>query len=203
MNGLGWVLLWSAIPITLGGRRLVLERLASRRGPVAGSWVSAASLLVIVVLTPLAICGLPQSLSWRLPPLGGHAALIPRAVPAKRVSTRARSHRRAIRSIVASDEARGLSWSSLWWHRLRDGAAREMSVDSRADPPACKPPGELSWSSGAACVPGAIAARPLGVCDCRRRSSSIDDPDVLAEVESFRLALSIKRVGSRFASCLH
>ena len=76
MNGLGWVLLQSAMPITfVAAVALVLERLASRRGPVAGSWVSAASLLVIVILTPLAVCGFPERWSWKMPELTSRAEM--------------------------------------------------------------------------------------------------------------------------------
>ena len=74
MNGLGALLIWSSVPITaLAAVALVLERVASRRGPAAGAWVTAASLLVIVVLTPPAICGLPRGLSWRMPRVAGGA----------------------------------------------------------------------------------------------------------------------------------
>ena len=66
-SGLGAPLVGDADHVRGWRAALVIERLASRRGPVAGSWVSAVSLLVIVVLTPLAICGLPQRWSWRLP----------------------------------------------------------------------------------------------------------------------------------------
>ena len=74
MNAFGWALLWMSVPITLvASAALVLERLVSRRGPVAASWVLAASLLVIVFLTPLAISGLPDAWSWRMSFLGAGA----------------------------------------------------------------------------------------------------------------------------------
>ena len=63
MNGLGCVLVWSAVPSRSWPRRLVHWSDWRR---VAGRWPARgfrpASLLVIVVLTPLAICGLPQRL---------------------------------------------------------------------------------------------------------------------------------------------
>ena len=109
MNVIGWALFWMSVPITIvAAAALVLERIASRRGPVAGSWVSAASLLVIVVLTPVAICGLPQRWSWRLP-LSNSLARTVWGVPSEpgSVSSSLAASSIARTRVADSDEARG------------------------------------------------------------------------------------------------
>ena len=89
-------------------------------------------------------------------------------------------------------KARGLIWSRSWWHRLREGAAREMSTVSRRTRLL-----QAAW--GAFVLSGAVwclARLLLGLRGRERLPAakhSIEDPDVLAEVESFRFALSIKR----------
>ena len=61
MNGLGIALGGLAIQITLAMLpAMVLHLLASRRGPVAGSWMAAASLAMIVGISVLAIVPRPN-----------------------------------------------------------------------------------------------------------------------------------------------
>ena len=188
MSGLGWVLLLSAIPVTfVASIALVMERLASRRGPAAGSWVSALSLLVIVVLTPLAVCGLPQS--WSL----GMSSLNSRVEPmTDRVAGQVPILSSEPRKARESDEARSLLWSSLWWHRLREVTVTQMS--SIRDRTRLM---QGAWGAFVLLGSAGFLARLVfgvrGVRDCRRRSSAIDDRDVLTEVAVLRRALSIAR----------
>ena len=195
MNALGSILVWSAVPITaVAAVALLIERLASRRGPVAGAWVSSAALLVIVVLTPLAICGVPHRWSWRIPSLAGPP---PRAADAiageSGVAARLNSPASAATRIAGSDESRGVRWSLRWWRSLGDGASGDMSILRQRTH-------VLQSVWGAVVLSGAAwwLARFLlglwGVRDGRRQSRLIESPDVLAEVESFRRALSIKRL---------
>jgi hypothetical protein len=198
MSELGWVLLWSAVPITLvAAVALVMERVASGRGPVAGSWVSAASLLVIVGLTPLAVCGVPERWFWKIRELTSRAEMRPGGV-ARKIPVLSS----APAEVLDSDEARGRLWSSIWWDSLRDGAAREVSsIHERTRL------FQAAWGTFVASGTVWCLLRLLfgvwGVCDGRRRSTLIDDPDVLAEVESMRFALSIaNRVEVRELSSL-
>jgi hypothetical protein len=195
MNELGWVLLQSAVPITfVAAVALVLERLASRRGPVAGSWVLAASLCVIVVVTPLALCGLPQRWSWRMPSLftAEEETSIGGSLPGPSSSSVAMAAGGASRSVDAESAVSGLDWPAAWWRRLRTSAAREIS--SIRERTRCL---QNAWGafvlSGAAGCLARLLLGLWGVRSCRRRSRAIDDPDVVAELESFRLSLSIER----------
>ena len=75
MTGLGMTLAWSMVTVTLvAATALILERVASRRGPRAGSWVSAVSLLVVIVTTPLALLPAPKLLPGRFSVSAGRPA---------------------------------------------------------------------------------------------------------------------------------
>ena len=148
MNGLGWVLLWSAVPITIvAAVALVLERLASRRGPVAGSWVLAASLCVIVVVTPLAVCGLPQRWSWRMLSLftTEEVTSIGGSLPGRSSSSVDVATGGAPRSVDADSAVSGLDWPRAWWHRLREARPRR-SARFASEPASCKKHGGLLCS---------------------------------------------------------
>ena len=157
MNELGWVLLQSTVPVTcVAAVALVLERLASRRGPVAGAWVSAASLLVIVVLTPLAICGFPDRSSRKTPELIRRAAMGPDAVARQNPV-----YSSASTQALDNDEARGLLWSSRWWDRVVRWRGPGDELDSRAD--AAGPSRVGSFRGiGRSLVPAAIVGWRLG-----------------------------------------
>jgi len=61
MNELGLALGWLAIQVTLAMLpAAALHLLSSRRGPVAGSWMAAAGLAMIVGLTALAFLPQPE-----------------------------------------------------------------------------------------------------------------------------------------------
>jgi len=194
MNGLGSLLIWSSVPITaLAGVALVLERMASRRGPMAGAWVTAASLLVIVALTPLAICGLPHGVSWRMPRVAARAGVATGALArgtgmATSLSSPAGDQREGD-GLETGQEGR-LSWS--WWARLREGAAREMSA-MRGRTRVLYAGWGVFVLSGAAWWLIRLMLGFRGVRDCRQKSTSIADADLLAEVEMLRQALSIQR----------
>jgi beta-lactamase regulating signal transducer with metallopeptidase domain len=193
MNVIGWALFWMSVPITIvAAAALVLERIASRRGPVSGSWVSAASLLVIVVLTPVAICGLPQRWSWRIPPSNSQV----RTVWGVSSEPSSVSSSLAASSIADTwpadlDEARGgLVRSGAWWRRFFDGASREMSSIRKGSSSF-----PTAWAilvlSGTGCCLASLLLGLWGVRDCRRRSVAIGDPNLRAEVESLCRSLSV------------
>jgi beta-lactamase regulating signal transducer with metallopeptidase domain len=196
MNGLGLTLFWSSVEVTFVAlAALVLERLASRRGPRSASWVAAASLLVIVVLTPLAVCGLPAGLSWPTPSLNA------RAEPTQRDGSGTGAESSSVNAAVnvparvsRGDEARGgLVWSPSWWRRFRYVAASHVNSirQGKSIIPA-------AWSvivlSGLAWGLVRLLLGLWGVRDCRLRSTSIDDPVILAEAELLRRELGITKV---------
>jgi beta-lactamase regulating signal transducer with metallopeptidase domain len=195
MSGLGWVLIQLAVPITfVAAVALVLAQLASRRGPVAASWVLAASLCVIVVVTPLALCGLPQRLSWRMLSLfaAEDVTSIGASLPGRLSSSVAVAAGGASRSVDADSAVSGLDWPGAWWRRLRFSAAREISAIRERTRFLQTAWGAFVLSGAAGCL-ARLLLGVWGVRNCRRRSHAIDDPDVVAEVESFRLSLSIER----------
>jgi BlaR1 peptidase M56 len=195
MNAIGWSLFWMSVPITfMASAALVVERIASRRGPGAGWWVSAASLFVIVALTPLAIWGVPQRFSWRIPSSTGLAEWVSGAqgVPG-RVSSRFSPS--SFASARAADLPRGPggpAGSRAWWRGFLDGAATEMSSIRTADSWLPSAWGFLVLSGAGWCL-ASLLLGIWGVRDCRRRSMAIGDPDLLAEVESLRVSLAITR----------
>ncbi len=194
MNEVGWALFRSSVPVTLvAAIALVLERLASRRGPLAGSWASAASLLVIVILTPLAICGLPQRWSWRLPSLAAAEEGMSHGGLTRSVSIATASATDSSWSPDSENARGGLGWPMRWWQRLRAGASRQadsMHVGDSALPAAW---GVVALSGTVWCF-GRLLLGLWGVRDCRRRSKPIDDPDIQAEAELVRRELGITEV---------
>jgi beta-lactamase regulating signal transducer with metallopeptidase domain len=195
MNAIGWALLWMSVPISLvASAALVLERIVSRRGPAAGSWASAASLLVIVVLTPLAVCGLPERWSWRIPSSVGRAESVSgTATGSGRVlSSATASWSAAVQESDSREGGRGLFGSRAWWRRFFDGDSTDMGPIRNWS--SCL---TLAWGglvlSGAGWCLVRLVLGLWGVREARRRSAAIEDSGILALVASLRQALSIVR----------
>jgi hypothetical protein len=194
MNELGTALASSSIQVTLvASTALILERIASRRGPRAGSWVAASSLLLVIVLTPLAFVPLPTLLTWQLPAMSGRSA-----PPALEVSSTAlhepgpTNRSRAANS--ASSEA--VSQGEFAWKYLSRtlGVGRALGTDSIRQSQAVLP---RTWCIamlfGTAWSLIHLLVGLWGARDCRRRSVAIGDPDVLALTEDLRVALGVRR----------
>jgi beta-lactamase regulating signal transducer with metallopeptidase domain len=191
MNELGTALASSSIQVTLvASTALILERIASRRGPRAGSWVAAASLVIIIVLTPVALCPQPTFLTWRsLGPTEPSSPALPQGSTAL-VETGPANE--LIASSSGNTSAVGpasISWRSLT-RRLRAGLA--WGNDSIRHRHTVLP---MSWCvaviAGTSCCLVRLLLGLLGVRDCRKKSIAIADPDLLAMVATLRTALDV------------
>jgi len=194
MNSLGLALAWSSVQVTfVAMAALVLERLASRRGPRAGSWVASTSLLLIVVLTPLAFCALPKEWTRRFSIAAVRSApLAPGKSSPARGASASMTESNARTSVAPLDSGHGgFSWSSL---KQRVGGGLGWGADSNRQ-------GYSRWTrawgflllSGTALCLVRLLAGLWGVRECRRRSVSVDDPDVLTLVESLRAEVGFSR----------
>jgi hypothetical protein len=193
MNELGMALAWSSVTVTLvASTALILERMASRRGPRAGSWVAAASLLVIIVITPLALCPIPAMFTWRF--LGWSNQSAP-AVLAGSSSALHDSGRTNGSSAAISRSSEGGARGGFIWQflsrKLGDGLAR--GTDSIRQRNAGMP---RNWCNVVLAGTMFCLVRLMvgiwGVRDCRRRSVAISDPDLHALAEDFRIALGAR-----------
>jgi hypothetical protein len=192
MNLLGAALTWLSVTITvLSATALILERAAARRGPRAGSWVAAVSLLLFIILTPLASCPVPTLVTWR--ERGFHG----RSVQAVRGGSLAAQESGPADGLsdagpVGSDSVgRGVfSWKSLS-QRVLTGIS--WGTDSIRQRHAALPP---AWCvvvvAGTCCCLIRLLFGLWGVRECRRKSIAICDPDTLALVDSLRIALGVR-----------
>ncbi len=194
MKGLGESLAFLSVAVTLvASAALIIERVASRIGPRSGSWVAAAALTIVTALVPFAFCPVPASLPWqssgssgRSDPSGFHATPTAFAVPGTMSALNAANY-------AASDPVGrgGFSWQSL---SRRLGAGLAWGTDSVRNRHAVIP-GDwciLLVAGTCACLVRLVIGL-WGVSDCRRRSIVIDEPQVLALVESLRVALGVSR----------
>jgi hypothetical protein len=195
MNDCMATVAWSSLQVTaLASLALVVERLASRRGPRGGAWVAALSLGVIAAVTPLAFCPIPAGLLWRVK-IGD-----PR-------STGIAEHRPTQRSLDApisagssSDSTRRTSGSSRLddlWRAVFDDRLRAMWQIGDVSMPAQQSTWVRAWgvfvSVGATFALGCMIVGLWGVRDCRRRSIAVNDPSLLALLESLRKATGCRR----------
>jgi beta-lactamase regulating signal transducer with metallopeptidase domain len=194
MNGLGMALFWSSIQVTLtAATALILERLASRRGPRAGSWVAAVSLLIVVVLTPLAFCPLPTLLTRRCSDSSGRTDAVVREGSS---STLHGGGPMNGSSVSNSDPAERAGRGGVPWQFLarKLGAGLRWGSDSIRQPRAAVP---RTWCivllAGTACCLVRLMVGLWAVRDCRWKSVAIGDPEVLALVEELRIALRVRR----------
>ena len=193
MNELGTALAASSIQVTLvASTALILERMAARRGPRAGSWVATASLLIIIVLTPLAFCPMPAMLTWHF------SGLSDRSAPAVLAGSSTPIHdpgpmNKSSAAISRPPEGvgdRGFIWQFLS-RKLGDGLAR--GTDSIRQRNVGMP---RNWCNVVLAGTMFCLVRLLvglwGVRDCRRRSVTISDPDLLALAEDLRITLGAR-----------
>jgi beta-lactamase regulating signal transducer with metallopeptidase domain len=192
MNGLGAALAWSSFQVTLVALlALVLERVASRQGPRAGSWVATTSLSFVIVLFPLAFCPLPSLLTWRYSGSFGR----PGQGASDGTSTGQRALAAVSTSIPAISDSRGAAgdrgsrWTDLM-RRLRVSQTWGASSIQGGNPVLAR-----AWCivalAGTSCCLVRLLIGLWGVRDCRRKSVAINDSDVLALIDSMRTNLGV------------
>ena len=168
---------------------LVLERLASRRRPVSrvGFGRLAAGYCRLDAAGDLRVAAalvLANTVVDRTP--GAGAAGDSESI--RKTSIVSASASAPSRSFDQESAGDGFGWTRAWWHQLRGGAARELNLIGEGTSIL-----QAAWGAfviaGATWFLGRLLIGLWGVRDCRRRSRLIKDPDVVAEVESFRLAL--------------
>ncbi len=193
MNELGTALAWSSVTVTLvASTALFLERVASRAGPRAGSWVAAASLFVIIVLTPLAFCPMPAMLTWHF---SGSSDRSARAVQAGSSTPLHDSGPIDGSSAAISTPSEGVAQGGFIWRflsrKLGDGLVR--GTDSIRQGHAGM---SRTWCivvlGGMVFCLVRLMVGLWGVRDCRRRSVAIRDSDLLALAEDLRIALGAR-----------
>ncbi len=195
MNDPWTTVAWSSLQVTVVAvAALIMERVASRRGPRAGSWVAAASLSLIAAITPLAFCPMPAG--WRSHVANSEAR--PIVTSEYQVSRGAAVHPASEGTLPGlkdrnSDSVRG----AIWWHSLlsdrlgvvwgwgESSMLRKHRAWMRA--------WGLFLSLGAMVGLCRLAFGFWGVRDCRRRTIPVSDPDLLALLESLRDATGCRR----------
>ena len=191
MNGLGEALAWLSIAVTLvTGAALILERIAALEGPRAGSWVGAVSVMVIITLTPLALCPIPTFMTGRWPGLlvrseqdalegsAAEAALVRNDRPI--VAGSAQPHAVAVPRLSLQSLSRqlrsGLAWGAHSITHRRKGLPTVWCV---------------LLLVGMSCCLLRLLIGLWGVYDCRRKSVAIVDPDLFALTETLRIELGV------------
>ncbi len=200
MNDLWTAVAWSSLQVTLvTPAALIMERVASRRGPRAGSWVAAASLVLVAVITPLAFCPVPARWRWDVGNFAARWIVVSEHPPSAggRVGAASQGTKPGLKD-VASDSARlALFWQSLLPNGL--GAARAWGESSRlAKQSALMRAWGLFLSLGATAGLCRLVLGLWGVRDCRRRSIPVNDPDLLIMLKTLRDATRYRR---RIAVC--
>jgi len=195
MNDPWTTVAWSSVQVTLVALAgLVMERVASRRGPRAASWVAAASLSLIALVTPLAFCPVPQGWIWhRERPLARSIAISehrPSRDPAS--ASKLDGNSSGARNRDSESIRSGDFWSSLLAVRLR-------AVWAWGEFP--MPVTHLAWmrawgmvlSLGAIFGLCRLVVGLWGVSHCRRHSVPVNDPDILALLNTLRCAMGCRR----------
>lgn len=187
MNDLGLTLAWLAVQVALVlGPALVLQALASRRGPAPGAWVAAWSLGLVVALLPSAF--LPKGQR-------GVEETAPRRERVEPTDHSGTMTGRAGDTTSAAEPARVPAGAGLdvdvfrrAWARLERGAAVPAAQ--------CRP-----WGS----VLGALALAGMGagllhlafglwaVDLCQRRGRAVDDPEMTGLLDGLRGAMGQRR----------
>jgi hypothetical protein len=181
MNDLGIGLGWLAVQVTLVMLpAAALHLLASRRGPVAGSWMAAASLAMIVGLTLLAF--LPRPEIWGAPVTASTESQayerdIPSALPS------ASDRKETAAGSPASDRFPTLTQARAIWTRLGSLLALTAAPGKR-------------WAGISALT--ALMGMGLGlfrlllglwaVHECGRRGKRIDNADATRLLEMLKAA---------------
>jgi beta-lactamase regulating signal transducer with metallopeptidase domain len=191
MNEIGTALAWSSITVTLvTSTALILEHVASRKGPRAGSWVAAASLVIVIVLTPVAFCPLPTFWTWRSFGSPGQSSwALPEGSTALVQTGPANVSIASISRATSAVGPGNFTWQSLTC-RLRAGLAwGNESIRQRHTPL------PTSWCivviAGTTCCLVRLLFGLWGVRDCRKKSVAIADADLLALVDTLRTGLNV------------
>jgi beta-lactamase regulating signal transducer with metallopeptidase domain len=181
MNELWITLAWLAFQVTLVALpATALHLLASRRGPAAGAWVAATSLIIVVALAPLTFVPRP----WK-PPSSARPSAVPR-VAQSNIPTE---------TVNEGGHDDGGTQASRGWPGLEEARSLVRVVASRVNPTTAP---ERRWTNAAAIV--AILGMCLGllrlatglwaVRDCRRRGRPIEEASALSLLESLKAALN-------------
>lgn len=192
MNDFWTTVGWSSAQVTLvAAAALIMERVASRRGPRAGAWVAAASLFFIALIAPLAF-GEPAK-GWIDLGTGNSKSIAERRVfatarPAPGLE--AGTYRSQSRD-TASSQFAGF-WGSFLGDRLRAFRAwGEFAIP--ANPSAPIRAWGMFLSLGATLGLCRLAVGLWGVRQCRRRAVPVKDPELIALVSSLRAAIGCRR----------
>jgi beta-lactamase regulating signal transducer with metallopeptidase domain len=194
MNDLGLMLMAAAFRVTLLAlAAVVLYAVAARRGPGAGAPVAAACLGGSAVLTLLALCPLPSWWALRVPPGSAVVTEAPLLATSETDNTDVSLSTLENASPSAPNGSGvGLSWSSDF---LRRGW--ERMHQATLSPPST----HWDWPGTAA----VIFLIGLMLCllrlligfwairECRRRSQSVIDGELLQLAESLRIAMRCPR----------
>jgi len=195
MNDPWTTVAWSSLQVTVvAAAALIMERVAARRGPHAGSWVAAASLALIAIVTPLAFCPVPAGWSWGVGNSEARSNVTaerqpPSGFAAPHVSDGALPGRKDRQS----DPTR----VALFWHLFFSDRLSRAWAWGGSSIPANHPAWMRAWglflSLGATFGLCRLAFGLWGVRDCRRVSTPVNDPELLALLECLRDATGCGR----------
>jgi beta-lactamase regulating signal transducer with metallopeptidase domain len=186
VNDFGLTLAWLAVQVAiLLAPALVLNALASRRGPDAGAWVAVLSLGLVVALN---VSALVPRIGWN------HKVLATKIPPPAVAFENNNAPVLAANSfgsdgiVPAAQRGRALDWLGLAWDRLGRGAAEPVA---RARP----------WGSILAVI--ALAGTAVGllrltigfcaVAVCRRRGRPVDDPAMTSLLDELQCVMGCRR----------
>ena len=183
MNDLGLTLAWLAVQVALVlAPALVVQALASRRGPTSGAWVATLSLgLVVVLVASMFVPGIGHEVERPGPPpsLGSNL---------QSAETRAAESLASTGRFAGVEPSRSSSDRGLSLEELRRAWAR---FGVRAAGPAAQ---VRPWGSALAVV--ALAGSGVGlfrlvvglwaVGHCRRRGRRVDDPAMTGLLDDLR-----------------
>ena len=180
MNQLGIALGWLAIQVTLAMLpAIALHLVASRRGPVAGSWLAAAGLAMIVGISVLAIIPRPQFPILFVPAQGQSLS----------VNVSSAVHKPGDRQGSAADApAAGHFLSLEQVHAIWQRVGSRLTLPAASNSPW---PGIVAWAALIGMSWGLLRLL-LGlwaVHECRRRAIRVDEADAIRLLESLKTAM--------------
>jgi beta-lactamase regulating signal transducer with metallopeptidase domain len=187
MSGLGALMLCSVIQVTmLATVALAFERLASWRGPRAGSWAAAAGIVILLFVGPLPFFVRP--LAVKLP---ARAAALEGDMPGRSINPP--NHDQGTPRPAAAVGGAGLSiaMSAESIVRLASKLAVRTETWAGRDERIARACGVIALG-GIALSVFRLLIGLSGVRDCRRRGVPLTDPDVVSLVTTFRRELGIK-----------
>jgi beta-lactamase regulating signal transducer with metallopeptidase domain len=186
VNDFGLTLAWLAVQVAiLLAPALVLNTLASRRGPAAGAWVAVLCLGLVIALNVTAL----------VPRIGWNHKMLPPKIPPPAVAfennnapDRAANSFGSVGIVPAAQRGRALEWLGLAWDRLGRGAAEPVR---RARP----------WGSIVAAI--ALAGTAVGllrlaigiwaIALCCRRGRPVDEPAMTSLLDELRCGMECRR----------